>query len=150
MSLILIFVLLLILVCSLKQKQNHTETVYRDYMLNTDLNNNVGKIVINGWFSSILVKDRETLFQMIHPKAQINTYMGMQNNALKSLHLITQIDLLPNYKIRRYQSTLTNNNMIISHELYQAENNDRFNSMFTFAKDSYLKWKVISWSFYKV
>jgi hypothetical protein len=149
-SITLIVILLLILVCMLKQKQNHTDTVYRQYMINNDLNNNVGKIFLKGWYSGILVKDEDRLFQMIHPKAQINTYLGNGRNALEALELMKRIDILPNYKITKYNMTLTNHNMVVTHTLVQTETNNRFTSIMTLTKDSYLKWKVLTWSFYKL
>ena len=149
-SITLIVILLLILVCMLKEKQNHTDTVYRQYMINNDLNNNVGKIFLKGWYSGILVKDEERLFQMIHPKAQINTYLGNGRNALEALELMKRIDILPNYKLTKYNMTLTNHNMVVTHVLLQTETNSRFTSIMTLTKDSYLKWKVLTWSFYKL
>jgi len=149
-SITLIVILLLILVCMLKEKQNHTDTVYRQYMINNDLNNNVGKIFLKGWYSGILVKDEDRLFQMIHPKAQINTYLGNGRNALEALELMKRIDILPNYKITKYNMTLTNHNMVVTHTLVQTETNNRFTSIMTLTKDSYLKWKVLTWSFYKI
>ena len=130
-SITLIVILLLILVCMLKQKQNHTDTVYRQYMINNDLNNNVGKIFLKGWYSGILVKDEDRLFQMIHPKAQINTYLGNGRNALEALELMKRIDILPNYKITKYNMTLTNHNMVVTHTLVQTETNNRFTSIMT-------------------
>jgi hypothetical protein len=149
-SITLIIILLLILVCMLKQKQNHTDTVYRQYMINNDLNNNVGKIFLKGWYSGILVKDEDRLFQMIHPKAQINTYLGNGRNALEALELMKRIDILPNYKLTKYNMTLTNHNMVVTHVLLQTETNNRYTSIMTLTKDSYLKWKVLTWSFYKL
>lgn len=149
-SITLIVILLLILVCMLKEKQNHTDTVYRQYMINNDLNNNVGKIFLKGWYSGILVKDEDRLFQMIHPKAQINTYLGNGRNALEALELMKRIDILPNYKITKYNMTLTNHNMVVTHTLVQTETNNRFTSIMTLTKDSYLKWKVLTWSFYNL
>lgn len=149
-SITLIIILLLILVCMLKQKQNHTDTVYRQYMINNDLNNNVGKIFLKGWYSGILVKDEDRLFQMIHPKAQINTYLGNGRNALESLELMKRMDILPNYKLTKYNMTLTNHNMVVTHVLLQTETNNRYTSIMTLTKDSYLKWKVLTWSFYKI
>ena len=149
-SITLIVILLLILVCMLKEKQNHTDTVYRQYMINNDLNNNVGKIFLKGWYSGILVKDEDRLFQMIHPKAQINTYLGNGRNALEALELMKRIDILPNYKLTKYNMTLTNHNMVVTHTLVQTETNNRFTSIMTLTKDSYLKWKVLTWSFYKL
>jgi hypothetical protein len=46
--------------------------------------------------------------------------------------------------------TLTNHNMVITHEVLQSENNSRYTSIMTLAKDSYLKWKVMTWSYFKV
>jgi hypothetical protein len=149
-SIILIIILLLILVCMLKQKKNHTDSVYRQYMINNDINDSVGKIFLQGWFSGILVKDEERLFQMIHPKVQINTYIGNGSNALEVIEIIKKIDVLPNYKITKYNMTLTNHNMVITHEVLQSENNSRYTSIMTLAKDSYLKWKVMTWSYFKV
>lgn len=149
-SIILIIILLLILICMLKQKKNHTDSVYRQYMINNDINDNISKIFLNGWYSGILVKDEERLLQMTHPKAQINTYIGNGKNALEALEIIKRIDILPNYKITKYNMTLTNHNMVITHELLQTENNNRFTSLMTLSRDSYLKWKVLTWSFYGV
>lgn len=149
-SIILIIILLLILICMLKQKKNHTDSVYRQYMINNDVNDNISKIFLNGWYSGILVKDEERLLQMTHPKAQINTYIGNGKNALEALEIIKRIDILPNYKITKYNMTLTNHNMVITHELLQTENNNRFTSLMTLSRDSYLKWKVLTWSFYGV
>ena len=134
----------------LKQKKNHTDSVYRQYMINNDVNDNISKIFLNGWYSGILVKDEERLLQMTHPKAQINTYIGNGKNALEALEIIKRIDILPNYKITKYNMTLTNHNMVITHELLQTENNNRFTSLMTLSRDSYLKWKVLTWSFYGV
>ena len=123
-SIILIIILLLILICMLKQKKNHTDSVYRQYMINNDVNDNISKIFLNGWYSGILVKDEERLLQMTHPKAQINTYIGNGKNALEALEIIKRIDILPNYKITKYNMTLTNHNMVITHELLQTGFND--------------------------
>lgn len=149
-SITLIIILLLILVCMLKEKQNHTESVYRKYMIHNDVNNNVGKIFLKGWYSGILVKDEDRLLQMIHPKAQVNTYIGNGRNALEALEIAKKIDILPNYKITQYNMTLTNHNMTITHTLVQRETNNKFTSIMTLTKDSHLKWKVLTWSFYKL
>ena len=149
-SITLIIILLLILVCMLKEKQNHTESVYRKYMIHNDVNNNVGKIFLKGWYSGILVKDEDRLLQMIHQKAQVNTYIGNGRNALEALEIAKKIDILPNYKITQYNMTLTNHNMTITHTLVQRETNNKFTSIMTLTKDSHLKWKVLTWSFYKL
>ena len=148
-SLILIFILLLIFVSILKEKQNHTETVYRKYMINNDINYNIANVFLKGWYSAILVKDEDRLLQMIHPKAQINTFVGNGKNALEALDISKRIDILPDYKISKINTTLTNHNMVVSHTLKQYENNNQYTSVITLSKDTYLKWKVLSWSFFR-
>ena len=146
-SLILIFVLLLILICIIKQKKNNINTPYRNYMINNDLNNNIGRILVNMWFSSILVKDHNQLFNMLHSKSQITSYNGTAQNPNKILDLVKKIDIHPAYKIKNLNCTVTNNIMTITHELYQPETNIRYNSIFSLVKDSYFKWKVATWAF---
>ena len=147
-SIILIFVLLLILVCIIKQKQHMNDSPRKQILMNNDINRKVSDIFVNLWFSGLLVKDRERLIQMIHPQAQFNTYLGRTRTISKILPLLFKIEVYPNYKIRNINITSTQQNMIISHDLYQLENKQLYSSTFTLMKSSSLKWRVLSWSYY--
>ena len=147
-SIMLIFILLLILICIIKQKKNNNDSPYKSYLMHNDINYKVSNVFINSWFSGILIKDTDRLFQMIHPKSQMDCYLGRGTNSLKVMELLSKIDIHPNYKIKHLHTTLTNHNMIVTHDLYQEETNTKYSSIFSLVKDSNLKWKVISWVFY--
>lgn len=147
-SLILVFVLLLILICILKQKRNNVDNINRNYLQQSDLHEKIADIFVNAWYSGILLKEKEKINEMIDHKIQINTYRGIGSNLIDSLQIINNIDILPNYKIKNLTKTLSAHNMIITHDLYQEENRNIFHGMFTLTKGIDLKWKIISWSFY--
>ena len=99
-------------------------------------------------YSGILLKEKEKLNEMVHHKIQIDTYSGRGTNLIDTLNIINNIDILPNYKIKNLTTSLTQHNMVITHDLYQEENRNVFRGVFTLTKGIDLKWKVISWSFY--
>ena len=147
-SLILVFVLLLILICILKQKRNNVDNINRNYLQQSDLHEKIADIFVDAWYSGILLKEKEKINEMIDHKIQINTYRGIGSNLIDSIQIINNIDILPNYKIKNLTTTLSAHNMIITHDLYQEENRNIFHGMFTLTKGINLKWKIISWSFY--
>lgn len=148
-SVIIIFVLLLILVSILKQKAYGNETQYTAYLRNNDVNKKVGTIFIETFFSALLVKNKELLFHMVHPKLQIDTIYGRGTNSLASTNIFNRVNITPDYKIKNININSTNNTMVMTHDIILENLNEKYKSTMTLIKDHNGTWRLISWNYYK-